>query len=104
MVAAMSRSHVPFRVLREAVRIIFVLKIGSDFASGFARVRKESDAVGRLPAVPFRMSEGQGSGENLEAVWGGSARNSALLSRSCNSVKYMQTAQSRINTGDCAYL
>ena len=98
----MSRLNVPFRVLREAVRIIFVLKIGSGFASGFARVRKDSDALGGLPAVLFRMAEVQESGDIWRRFGGGSARNRALLGRSCNSVQHMQMVQGRINTSDCA--
>jgi hypothetical protein len=79
----MSQLHVPFRVLREAVRIIFVLKIGSGVASGFDRVREDSDALEGLPAVLFRMGAGK------QADFGGdSARNRGLLSRSCNSVQW----------------
>jgi hypothetical protein len=95
----MSRLHVPFRVLREAVRIIFVLKIGSGVASGFARVREDSDALEGLPAVLFRMAQVQESRQIWRRFGGGSARNRALLSRSCNSVQHMQMVQSRINTG-----
>jgi hypothetical protein len=71
--AAMSQLHVPFRVLREAVRIIFVLKIGSGVASGFARVREDSDALEGLPAVLFRMVQVQESRQILGAIQPGIA-------------------------------
>jgi hypothetical protein len=98
----MSRLQAPFRVLREAVRIIFVLKIDLGVASGFARVRKDSDSLGSLPAVLFRMAQVQERRESWRRFGVGSARSRALLSRSCNSVQNMQMVQGRINTGDCA--
>jgi hypothetical protein len=96
---AMSRSHVPFRVLREAVRIIFVLKIGSGFASGFARVRKDSDALGVLPAVPFRMAEVQESEEVYGRFMGGSDQNTGNPGQFGQSRQFMHIVQSRINIG-----
>ena len=68
--------QVSFRVLREAVRIIFVLKISSGVASGFARVRKNSDALGDLLAVLFawrKCRKAERFGGGLGAVQPGTA-------------------------------
>jgi hypothetical protein len=52
--------------------------------------------------MDLHMAQVQGKAEIWWRFGGGSDRNRALLGSQSNSIRGMQIAQSRINTGDCA--
>jgi hypothetical protein len=79
-----------------------VTKICESFAGGFAQVGRTLDR----PPQPIKgLLRMQKSGKVVEIYgrfMGGSDRNTSNSGRFVQSVQFMQIAQSRINTGDCA--
>ena len=68
----------------------------------FAKVAESLGHPEQCVEAVLHVSDEQGSAEIWRRFGGGSARNRALLGKSCNSVHVMHIAQRRINTGDCA--
>ena len=76
--------------------------ICSGFVGGFLQVGYNLDRPEQSVQVDLHMAQVQGEAEIWRRFGGGSDRNRALLYNEGNSMHDMQTAQSRINTGDCA--
>jgi hypothetical protein len=79
-----------------------VLNIRSHFMGTFYGVAASLGCPEQSVKAVLHAREVQGSAEIWGRFGGGSARNRALVGGSCNAVHFMQIAQSRINTGDCA--
>jgi hypothetical protein len=79
-----------------------VLNSGSSLIGDVAQGADNLDRREHSMQAALRITEVQGSAEIWWRFGGGSDRNRALLGQSCNSMRVMQSAQSRKNTGDCA--
>ena len=79
-----------------------MLNIRTHFMGAFGEVAESFGCPEQCVEAVLHAREAQGSADIWGRFGGGSARNRAFVGGSCNSVQFMQIAQSRINTGDCA--
>jgi len=79
-----------------------VLNNSSSFVGGVAQVWNKLDHPVPSARAVLHIAEVQGNSEIWWRFGGGSDRNRALLGTKGNSMRDMQVAKSRMNTGDCA--
>jgi hypothetical protein len=89
----------PFRIAREAVRIIFVTKICESFAGGCAQGGRNLDRPEQPVQVVLLIQKSGEVAQLYGRFMGGSDRNTSNSGRFGQSVRFMQMAQGRINTG-----
>jgi hypothetical protein len=79
-----------------------VTKICESFAGGFAWVGRTLDRPPQPVEGLLRVQKSREAVDLYGRFMGGSDRNTSNSGRFVQSVQFMQIAQSRINTGDCA--
>jgi hypothetical protein len=79
-----------------------VTKIGASFVGRFAQVGGNLGSPEQPVQSVLRIANVRGSGEVYGRFMGGSSRNMSNSGHLAQSVQFMQFAQCRINTGDCA--
>jgi hypothetical protein len=80
-----------------------VLNSGSSLIGDVAKGADNLDRREHSVLAALHITEVQANAEIWWRFGGGSDRNRALLGQSCNSMRVMQSVQSRINAGDSVY-